>query len=125
MSPEDRPNISTGFGAGSCRKKQTESPDRSISPPKVRAGEHPATGIKMESIMMKEPRLCARPVARLICAETELTVGYMYEWNNGDRQPAWFGLRVKNVRSVPMVEMRNEQVSIDPTFRPILERASG
>jgi hypothetical protein len=75
--------------------------------------------------MKKEPRLGARPVARLICAETELTVGYMYEWNNGDRQPAWFGPRVKNVRSVPMAEMQNEPVGIDPVNGPIPEHVAG
>lgn len=70
--------------------------------------------------MKKEPRLCARPVARLICAETEMTVGYMYEWNNRDRQPAWFGPRVKNVRSLPMAELRSEytgSLAIDGTIR--------
>ena len=64
--------------------------------------------------MKKEPRLCARAVARLICTETEMTVGYMYEWNNGDRQPAWFGPRLKKVRSVPMADMQNEQSGLDP-----------
>jgi hypothetical protein len=75
--------------------------------------------------MKKEPRLCARPVARLICTETELTVGYMYEWNNGDRQAAWFGLSVKNVRSVPMAEMQNEHVGNDSIAGPIPERVAG
>lgn len=59
--------------------------------------------------MKKDPRLSARPVARLVCAETNEPVGYMYEWNNGDRQAAWFGPRVKNVRSVPTAEMRNAE----------------
>lgn len=75
--------------------------------------------------MKKEPRLCARPVARLICAETEMTVGYMYEWNNGDRQPAWYGPRVKNMRSIPMAEVRNVHagsLAIDGT---ILDQAAG
>ncbi len=75
--------------------------------------------------MKKEPRLCARPVARLICAETEVTVGYMYEWNNGDRQSAWLGPRVKNVRSVPMAEMQNEQSGLDPVTGLGRERAVG
>lgn len=75
--------------------------------------------------MKKKPRLCARPVARLICAETEMTVGYTYEWNNGDRQPAWLGPRVKNVRSVPIEEMQNEHVGIDPVTGLLRERAAG
>lgn len=75
--------------------------------------------------MKKEPRLCARPVARLICTETEMTVGYMYEWNNGDRQPAWFGPRVKNVRSLPMAEMRNELTGSLPVDGSIRDRAAG
>lgn len=75
--------------------------------------------------MKKEPRLSARPVARLICAETEMTVGYMYEWNNGDRQPAWLGPRVKNVRTVAMAEMQNEHVGIDHVTGPTRDRAVG
>jgi len=75
--------------------------------------------------MKKEPRLCARPVARLVCAETNEPVGYMYEWNNGDRQPAWFGPRVKNVRSVPTAEMRNANTDNLPVDRSIRDRASG
>lgn len=75
--------------------------------------------------MKKEPRLCARPVARLICAETNETVGYMYEWNNGDRQPAWFGPRVKNVRSVPMAEMQNGHVGTDHSTGLTRDRAAG
>jgi hypothetical protein len=75
--------------------------------------------------MKREPRLCAHPVARLICAESEMTVGYMYEWNNGDRQPAWFGPRVKSVRSVPIAEMQNEQVGNDPVTGPTRDRALG
>jgi hypothetical protein len=75
--------------------------------------------------MKKEPRLSARPVARLICKETEMTVGYMYEWNNGDRQPAWLGPRVKTVRSVPIAEMQNEHVGIDPVTGPTRDRAVG
>ena len=75
--------------------------------------------------MKKEPRLCARPVARLICAETEVTVGYLYEWNNGDRQSAWLGSRVKNVRSVLTAEMRNANTDNLPVDRSIRDRASG
>lgn len=75
--------------------------------------------------MKKEPRLCARPVARLVCAETNEPVGYMYEWNNGDRQPAWFGPRVKNVRSVLTAEMRNANTDNLPVDRSIRDRASG
>lgn len=54
-----------------------------------------------------------------------MTVGYMYEWNNGDRQPAWFGPRVKNVRSIPMAEMRNEQTGCLPVDGSIRDRAAG
>ena len=75
--------------------------------------------------MKREPRLYARPVARLICAETEMTVGYMYEWNNGDRQPAWFGARLKNVLSVPMAEMQNGHVGTDPSTGLTCDRAAG
>jgi hypothetical protein len=42
-------------------------------------------------------RLTAHPVSRILCTKTLETVGYLYEWNNGDRQPAWIGKPVREV----------------------------
>lgn len=57
------------------------------------ANASPATGM----IMTKALRLTAHPVSRILCATSHETVGYLYEWNNGDRQPAWIGKPVRDV----------------------------
>jgi len=58
--------------------------------------------------MKKEPRLVAHPVMRISCAASQEAVGYLYEWNNGERQPAWFGNPVRHVAYEPMVQARFE-----------------
>jgi len=35
------------------------------------------------------PRLTAEPIMRILCKKTDTLVGYLYQWNNGDLQPAW------------------------------------
>ena len=36
-------------------------------------------------------RLCARAVARLCKPEDGSLAGYLYEWNTGEFEEAWFG----------------------------------
>ena len=60
---------------------------------------HMPTGSLMESV----PRLYACPVSRICCTSSGQAVGYLYEWNNGDRQAAWFGKPVRDVRYEPIV----------------------
>lgn len=52
--------------------------------------------------MTKALRLTAHPVSRILCARSQETVGYLYEWNNGDRQPAWVGKPVRDVAYEPL-----------------------
>lgn len=52
--------------------------------------------------MTNEPRLMARPVSRIRCSKTQRIVGYLYEWNNGDQQPAWTGRPMRNVTYDPI-----------------------
>lgn len=52
--------------------------------------------------MTKSLRLTAHPVSRILCATSHETVGFLYQWNNGDRQTAWFGPRVRKVFYEPL-----------------------
>jgi len=40
--------------------------------------------------MNTKPRLTGEPIMRILCKTSENLVGYLYQWNNGDVQPAWF-----------------------------------
>lgn len=48
------------------------------------------------------PRLFGWPVARIIATVTGELVGYLYRWDNGDRQPAWLAGAVADVRYEPL-----------------------
>ena len=48
------------------------------------------------------PRLFGWPVARIIATANGELVGYLYEWDNGDRQPAWLAGAVADVRYEPL-----------------------
>lgn len=60
----------------------------------------PSRGLAPKS--STEPRLFARPVLRILSRETGDTVGYLYEWNTGDRQPMWTDGRVGSIEYAPM-----------------------
>ena len=51
-----------------------------------------------------EIRLTGQPIMRILCKNTETLVGYLYQWNNGDLQPAWLNDAMPDVRYEPMVE---------------------
>jgi hypothetical protein len=38
---------------------------------------------------------------RILCKKTDSLVGYLYQWDNGDLQPAWLGEAVAEVRYEP------------------------
>jgi hypothetical protein len=44
------------------------------------------------------------PIMRILCKKTDTLVGYLYQWNNGDVQPAWLNDAMSDVRYEPMVE---------------------
>ena len=49
-------------------------------------------------------RLTGEAIMRILCKNTGNLVGYLYQWDNGDVQPAWLdGAKVK-VRYEPMIE---------------------
>lgn len=41
--------------------------------------------------MVLKTKLYATAVGKIINRHDREHVGYMYEWNNGELQPAWFG----------------------------------
>lgn len=52
--------------------------------------------------MSQSPRLTGTPIMRIYARTSGELVGYLYEWNNGDREPAWFGEEVHGVIYEPM-----------------------
>ncbi len=52
--------------------------------------------------MNTKPRLTGEPIMRILCNKTEKLVGYLYQWDNGDQQSAWFDEAVAEVRYEPM-----------------------
>lgn len=52
--------------------------------------------------MATKPRLTGEPIMRILCKKTDSLVGYLYQWDNGDLQPAWLGEAVADVRYVSM-----------------------
>jgi hypothetical protein len=42
------------------------------------------------------------PVLRILSRATGETVGYLYEWNTGERQPMWRAGRVRDIEYASM-----------------------
>jgi hypothetical protein len=57
-----------------------------------------------ERVMTPKTRLTGEPIMRILCKKTDALVGYLYQWNNGDVQPAWLNDAMADVRYEPMVE---------------------
>ena len=57
-----------------------------------------------EPVMTPQPRLTGEPIMRILCSKTNTLVGFLYQWNNGDVQPAWLNNAMANVRYEPMIE---------------------
>lgn len=47
------------------------------------------------------PKLIAKPVLRILSRATGEVVGYVYQWNNGERQAMWTAGRVRAVEYAP------------------------
>lgn len=47
-------------------------------------------------------RLTGEPIMRILCKKTDTLVGYLYQWNNGDLQPAWLDAAKAEVRYEPI-----------------------
>lgn len=65
------------------------------------------------TLLNTEPRLTGEPIKRILCKKTDRLVGYLYQWNNGDLQPAWFDYSMRNVRYEPMEQdMAQSQIDL-------------
>jgi len=60
----------------------------------------------MEPVMHNCSRLTGEPIMRILCKKTDTLVGYLYQWNNGELQPAWLQDAWLDVRYEPMFEAR-------------------
>lgn len=47
-------------------------------------------------------RLTGEPIMRILCKKTDTLLGYLYQWNNGDLQPAWLDTARAEVRYEPI-----------------------
>ena len=54
--------------------------------------------------MTPKTRLTGEAIMRILCKNTGNLVGYLYQWNNGDLQPAWLNNAMAEVRYEPMLE---------------------
>jgi len=54
--------------------------------------------------MTPKTRLTGEPIMRILCKNTGSLVGYLYQWNNGDLQPAWLNNAMAEVRYEPIFE---------------------
>jgi len=54
--------------------------------------------------MNDRPRLTGEPILRILCKKSDLLVGYLYLWDNGDLQTAWLDQIVSDVRYAPLEE---------------------
>ena len=63
--------------------------------------------------MNTKPRLTGEPIMRILCKTSENLVGYLYQWNNGDVQTAWFDGAMADVRYEPFIQAP-EQNPVDP-----------
>ena len=52
--------------------------------------------------MTPKTRLTGEPIMRILCKNTGNLVGYLYQWNNGDLQPAWLDTAKAEVRYEPI-----------------------
>ena len=48
--------------------------------------------------MTTKPRLTGEPIMRILCKKTDCLVGYLYQWDIGDLQPAWLNEAFAEVR---------------------------
>jgi hypothetical protein len=61
--------------------------------------------------MPPAPRLTGEPIMRILCKKTDSLVGYLYQWDNGDLQPAWLKDAMADVRYEPIDQIAAQ----DPT----------
>lgn len=72
--------------------------------PHARAAEgaESAKTLRSNQPPIPRPKLFGTPVLRILSNTSGETVGYLYEWDNGERQPLWLSDPVGDVTCVPL-----------------------
>jgi hypothetical protein len=65
-------------------------------------GSDNSSGLKPAHTSNASARLFAKPVLRILSKFDGETAGYIYEWNNGERQPMWISGKVSDVTYAPI-----------------------
>lgn len=65
-----------------------------------------------ERILNTKPRLTGEPIMRILCKKTGSLTGYLYQWDNGDLQPAWFDDAMTDIRYEPF-DQHTERSPLD------------
>jgi len=73
-----------------------------------------AEGRRPEAPSTLQPKLFGAPVFRILSRAGGETVGYLYEWDNGERQPLWLSDPVGSTTYAPL----------RPTTKPEVDEAS-
>lgn len=55
-----------------------------------------------------EPRLWAKPVARMLCKTSGSCVGYLYMWNNGETSRAWLDRQPGKIMLQPIDQVPSD-----------------
>ena len=63
--------------------------------------QHQSVGAKNAT---HSQRLTGEAIMRICCKRSGTVVGYLYQWNNGDLQPAWLNEALTDVRYEPVVD---------------------
>lgn len=72
--------------------------------PHARAAEGAVSAETLRSNQppIPRPKLFGTPVLRILSNTGGETVGYLYEWDNGERQPLWLSDAAGDVTYVPL-----------------------
>lgn len=68
--------------------------------------------------MPPAPRLTGEPIMRILCKKTDSLVGYLYQWDNGDLQPAWLKDAMADVRHDRLIKLPRKT---PPSYRTLVE----
>ena len=84
--------------------------------PHARAAEGAETAetLRSDQPPIPRPKLFGTPLLRILSNPGGETVGYLYEWDNGERQPLWLSDPVSSITYAPL----------RPTTKPEVDEAS-
>lgn len=81
---------------------------------KAADGAEAAETLRSDQPPIPRPKLFGTPVLRILSNTGGETVGYLYEWDNGERQPLWLSDPVSLITYAPL----------RPTIKPEVDEAS-